>query len=154
MRRPAVALLRLLALLPGAALLPVAAWAACPPDLADGRVIAGADGTVRLAWRVEGIEPAAGAAPAGIPAAAPPPTGRPFLLAVTVCPDTARLVRVDAVMPEHRHGMNYAPGIEPAGPGRFRVEGMLLHMAGRWEFRFDVEAGGRTERLAEALVVR
>jgi hypothetical protein len=50
-------------------------------------------------------------------------------------------------MPEHRHGMNYKPGIRPVGAGRFRAEGLMFHMPGRWEFVFDL--GG--ERLADSV---
>jgi hypothetical protein len=50
-------------------------------------------------------------------------------------------------MPEHRHGMNYQPGLEPMGGGRYRSEGWLFHMPGRWEFVFDL--GG--ERLAHSV---
>jgi hypothetical protein len=30
----------------------------------------------------------------------------------------ARVLRVDADMPEHRHGMNYRARVSPAGDGR------------------------------------
>lgn len=55
-------------------------------------------------------------------------------------------VRVDAAMPEHRHGMNTDAVVTPQGGGRFGVQGMLLHMPGRWEIYFDVTEGGVTER--------
>lgn len=60
-------------------------------------------------------------------------------------PVDARL-RVDAAMPEHRHGMNTDAVVTPLGNGRFGVAGMLLHMPGRWEMHFDVTDGGVTER--------
>jgi sugar lactone lactonase YvrE len=60
-------------------------------------------------------------------------------------PVSARL-RVDAAMPEHRHGMNTEAVVTPRGGGRFGVEGLLLHMPGRWEIRFDVTDGLVTER--------
>ncbi len=85
---------------------------------------------VQLAWRAE-------------PAIA---NGRAFALAVQLCPADARLLRVDATMPEHRHGMNYRPRLVPWGEG-WRAEGLLFHMAGRWELRFDVEQGGRVQSL-------
>jgi cytochrome c peroxidase len=43
-------------------------------------------------------------------------------------------------MPEHRHGMNYAPEVKPLGPGRWRAEGLMFHMPGKWEFVFEVRA--------------
>ena len=56
-------------------------------------------------------------------------------------------VGVDAWMPEHRHGMNYKAGLTSLGDGRFRAQGLMFHMPGRWEFVFDV--GG--ERLADSV---
>ena len=40
-------------------------------------------------------------------------------------------VEVPARMPEHRHGMNYRPSLTPQGPGRWRADGLLWHMAGQ-----------------------
>ena len=60
-------------------------------------------------------------------------------------PSATRL-RVDAGMPEHRHGMNTQAVATPSGAGRFGVEGLLLHMPGRWELYFDITDGAVTER--------
>jgi len=81
--------------------------------------------------------------------------GRHFAVDALVCADGAApvLTRVDAQMPEHRHGMNYRPTLAPRGGGRYVAEGLLFHMPGRWELSFDVEAGGRRARLATDLVV-
>jgi hypothetical protein len=49
-------------------------------------------------------------------------------------------------MPEHGHGMNRVPKIEAKEGGRFRAEGLLFHMPGRWELYFDVTRGALTER--------
>jgi hypothetical protein len=83
--------------------------------------------------------------------------GEHFALELTVCPhgrtpqpDT---VRVDAQMPEHRHGMNYNASVTSQGDGRYRAEGLLFHMPGKWQFVFDVERPGRTERLTADVVV-
>lgn len=59
----------------------------------------------------------------------------------------AQLTGVDARMPAHKHGMNYRPTIRPLGNGRFRIDGMMLHMAGQWEFAFEVQAGTEHMRL-------
>lgn len=80
--------------------------------------------------------------------------GRPFTLRVSTCP-AAKLVRVDATMPEHRHGMNYRPSVHDEGEGRWRAEGLLWHMAGRWELRFDlVDAAGTKHTLRHAVELR
>jgi hypothetical protein len=81
--------------------------------------------------------------------------GRHFAVEVVVCGDGAApaLTRIDAQMPEHRHGMNYRPTLAPKGAGRYVAEGLLFHMPGRWELSFDVEGGGRRTRLATDLLL-
>jgi hypothetical protein len=77
--------------------------------------------------------------------------GEHFALDLAVCAKGAKAlpgtVGVDAWMPEHRHGMNYKAAVRSLGAGRFRAEGLMFHMPGRWEFVFDV--GG--ERLADSI---
>ena len=89
---------------------------------------------------------------------APITTGAHFALEVVVCPRSGaavpRALAVDAVMPEHRHGMNYRPTVTVLGPGRYRVEGLLFHMPGRWDLLFDVDSGTGTERLVATLRLR
>ena len=131
-------------------LLVAPAWAACPPAAADGKLLgvsvggsasagaSGSAGAVQLAWRVDG---------------APITGGQHFALLLQVCPADARLLKVDARMPEHRHGMNYRPSLKALGGGRWRADGLMFHMAGRWELAFDVEAGARRERLVDSVVL-
>ena len=68
--------------------------------------------------------------------------GQPFVLEIAACPKTgvpvSERVKLDAHMPEHRHGMNYRIKVIPMSTGRFHSEGWLFHMPGRWEFRFDI----------------
>ncbi len=83
--------------------------------------------------------------------------GQPFSLLLNVCTrrnDPAELVAVDAQMPDHRHGMNYRPTIVPAGQGRFRADGLVFHMPGRWELDIDVRAGSEVERLSHEIIVK
>jgi hypothetical protein len=70
-----------------------------------------------------------------------------FALDVIICGKDARELSIDAVMPNHRHGMNYRPRVTASGEGRYLVEGMLFHMPGKWRFFFDVPASDRTRRL-------
>jgi len=58
------------------------------------------------------------------------------------------LSRLEAHMPAHRHGMNYAPRIRSTAPGRWQADGLLFHMPGLWELRLDLRAAGVTERLS------
>jgi hypothetical protein len=119
-------------------LLAAPAWAACPPAAADGKLLGAGAGAVQLAWRVDG---------------GPIVNGRHFALLLQVCPASATLLRVDAGMPEHRHGMNYRPSLTALGDGRWRADGLLFHMAGRWDMTFDVEAGAGRERLVDSVVL-
>ena len=93
---------------------------------------------VQAAWQVDG---------------APIAVGRHFAIHVQLCPASAVLARVDAAMPEHRHGMNYRPSVKPLGEGRWRVEGLMFHMPGRWELQLDVQAAGSTERLRDMIML-
>jgi hypothetical protein len=76
--------------------------------------------------------------------------GRHFAVEAIVCaeaPAEVTAVRVDADMPEHRHGMNYRARVSARGDALYVAEGLLFHMPGRWRLLFDVERAGRTERL-------
>ena len=84
---------------------------------------------------------------------ATPAIGEHFVVEFAVCakgahvPDREHRVSASAHMPEHRHGMNYAPSVRALGGGRYSSEGWLFHMPGRWEFVFEV--GG--ERLTDSV---
>jgi hypothetical protein len=70
--------------------------------------------------------------------------GEHFLVEFALCakganvPDREHRVAASAHMPEHRHGMNYTPSVRALGSGRYRSEGWLFHMPGRWEFVFEM----------------
>ena len=52
----------------------------------------------------------------------------------------------------HKHGYGqYADLIYQGQDGRWRVEGLMFHMAGRWELRLDVRSAGRTQVLRPAV---
>ncbi len=96
-------------------------------------------GALQATWKVEG---------------APVMMGKLFAIELQICPANAVLTRVDATMPEHQHGMNYRPSIQRIGEpkdGRWRAEGLMFHMPGRWELRFDVRAAARTETPTDTL---
>jgi hypothetical protein len=81
----------------------------------------------------------------------------PFALEMSVCAKSAAQpaegIAVDAIMPEHRHGMNYRPSVFDGPDGRFLVEGMLFHMPGTWRLIFDVRSAAMTERLTQDVTV-
>lgn len=88
-------------------------------------------------------------------APSPLPLAQFFAIDFAVCardgaaPEAAR---VDATMPEHGHGMNYRPSISALGNGRFRADGLLLHMPGRWSLAFTI-GGSRSETLQTTLTI-
>jgi len=87
----------------------------------------------------------------------PIPVGQHFRLDFALCPiasaAAAGEVRVDAHMPEHRHGMNYRPSVRSLGAGLYRAEGLMFHMPGRWELVFDVRSSDGATRLAQNLLI-
>jgi len=90
---------------------------------------------------------------------APIPVGRHFVLDVELCPRGGATLptelRVDAQMPDHKHGMNYKPSLSSPRPGLYRAEGLLFHMPGRWELVFELrDAKAAPLRLVQTLQVR
>ncbi len=113
----------------------IGAALACPLVAEDGDVLGGTD--LRLAWKLverPAIE-----------------VSETFAIDVRACPADAELIRVDAVMPAHRHGMNYKPSIEVVGPGRWRVRGLLWHMRGTWELSFELRHAGSVRTLRRGI---
>ena len=91
---------------------------------------------------------------------APIVVGRHFAVDVVVCPKAGsappQSLRVDAQMPEHRHGMNYKPSVSVVngeGAGRYRAEGLMFHMPGRWELLFELR-GAATEWLTTEVMLK
>jgi hypothetical protein len=84
--------------------------------------------------------------------------GRFFAADVIACrgpePRPVQSVVVDAQMPAHGHGMNYRPTVAETGPGRFRLTGLMLHMAGTWRLTFDLVQGDRRTRLTREITLR
>lgn len=78
-----------------------------------------------------------------------------FALEIAVCPKPgaapARGLSVDATMPAHGHGMNYKAVVREVGEGRYRAEGLLFHMPGRWQLVFDVRTADKGERVTHDL---
>lgn len=90
----------------------------------------------------------------------PVPVGKHFAIDMVLCPKgNATLpaeLRVDATMPEHKHGMNYRPSVKTLAPGQYRAEGLMFHMPGRWELVFELRGPGpgtAPQRLTQSLQV-
>lgn len=103
----------------------------------------GSDGATRVSWR-----PAHGAVP----------KNEHFDLEVRIERDDAPVEAVEllvrADMPEHGHGMNVEPRALRRPDGSYRVRGLLLHMAGRWELAIHAVELGRSCVATFALDVR
>ena len=114
---------------------------ACVPDLPGGGRTLEA-GRYTLMYR---------AVPAKIP------MGQHFSLEMAVCANAGapapESVGVDAQMPEHRHGMNYKASIKRESASRYRADGLMFHMPGRWEIIFELRAAGRTDRVTQSEVI-
>ncbi|HOB94628.1 MAG TPA: hypothetical protein PK306_13945 [Aquabacterium sp.] len=94
------------------------------------------------------------------PSPAPLPAGRHVALDIVVCPPPGAtppaMLSVDADMPAHRHGMNYRASVTALGGGRFRADGLMFHMAGRWRVIVDLPAadGAPARRLTREIDLR
>ena len=94
------------------------------------------------------------------PRPAPLALGRHFALDIVVCAPAGQplpaTLAVDADMPAHRHGMNYRASVTALGDGRFRADGLMFHMAGRWRLLFDLPAsdGMPARRISHTLDLR
>jgi hypothetical protein len=98
-------------------------------------------GGLQAVWKAEGV---------------PIAVGKIFSVEVQVCPANAVLTRMDATMPAHQHGMNYRPSVQRVGDAkdnRWRADGLMFHMPGRWELRLDIQANGRTEKLTDTVLL-
>ncbi len=123
-------------------------WQPCDATQSDARVIE-RDG-VRVAYRL----------------LQPPRISQPITMLVASCsiaPSSGTQAKLelkafDATMPEHRHGMNYKPTVQSQGPSAAfdarLIEGIVLHMAGRWQFSFEVQVGEKTVRLTDTMLLR
>ncbi len=68
-------------------------------------------------------------------------------------PFDAATLRIDAIMPAHRHGMNFRPKLVDIGPGLYRAEGMMFHMPGLWQLSFEQRTAAGVMRLTTDIVV-
>jgi hypothetical protein len=64
------------------------------------------------------------------------------------------VLAVDALMPEHNHGMNTEPTIKSNSDGSFDVSGLLFHMPGKWELYFDIQDGRYLERAQVPIILK
>lgn len=84
--------------------------------------------------------------------------GQHFAVEFAVCPKEGQpapeAVRVDGFMPEHAHGMNYRAAVKPQGKGRYRADGLMFHMPGKWDFIFEIRGGGKADRATHSVALQ
>jgi len=127
---------------------PMAAPANTPPTASAPSTVVSADGSWRVSWRTDPATIVLDA-PFAVELAVTPadsPDVAPGAAPGAAAEVAALELSIDARMPHHRHGMLVRPTVRRLGPGRFRAEGLLLHMPGYWEFHFDLVSRGTVER--------
>ncbi len=76
---------------------------------------------------------------------------KPFAIKLEVCRKDAAAfkgrVDLDAVMPAHRHGMNYKPALETREDGVITGSGFVFHMPGKWQFQVRLSDGDQVQKL-------
>lgn len=85
-----------------------------------------------------------------------PQVGTPFDVALKVCsPAGAPVERlsVDATMPAHKHGMNYAPQLTKTAEDAYMAAGFLFHMPGVWRVTVSVYGAGAPSHLSTEITV-
>jgi hypothetical protein len=121
-----------------AATVPAAGDTDCPAEAQGFRRLKTADAEIAYRWEPAELK-----------------VGQFFAAEVVACrtPGTEPVGRIalDAIMPAHGHGMNYRPKAEPAGAGRHRFTGLMLHMPGTWRVTFDLYRGAERIRLTHDL---
>ncbi len=68
----------------------------------------------------------------------PVQTGQLFDVDVMICDADTDEIKLDALMPAHKHGMNYRPETKLES-GQFRTSGMFFHMPGQWQISVDLQ---------------
>ncbi len=93
---------------------------------------------------------------------------KPFSVDITVCSEQPTVsVNVDAGMPGHGHGMNYTLEVTELGSeinenassnqsaiNKYRVDGMVFHMPGQWQWSVDLQSESHQETLAQPITIR
>jgi hypothetical protein len=88
---------------------------------------------------------------------AQPKVGEFTTIEFTLCRNGAAIpaesLRIDAIMPLHRHGMNFQPRITALGDATFRAEGLMFHMPGTWQLIFEQRTPGGPARVTTSVEI-
>ena len=77
--------------------------------------------------------------------------GKPFSMTLSVClkdgNQFAGKVKINAMMPMHKHGMNYKPTVKKVSTGKFEIKGFVFHMPGQWQYMVELVDGASSEKI-------
>lgn len=77
--------------------------------------------------------------------------GKPFSVRVSVCSKKGRPflgdLKINAMMPMHKHGMNYKPSVQKISDGKFEIKGFVFHMPGKWQYKIDLKQGDSSDKV-------
>ena len=82
---------------------------------------------------------------------------QPFEAHIRVCADAERLpdlVRLDATMPAHNHGMNYEPRMTQLEGQQYKVENLVFHMPGTWRVEVTTLSDGAPHRFTHNIKIK
>ncbi len=63
------------------------------------------------------------------------------------------LTNFEAVMPAHNHGMVLKPKITRLGAQEWRIDGLKMHMRGKWTLIFEWEGKGKKSKTTYDIVI-
>lgn len=77
--------------------------------------------------------------------------GHRFGADIIVCTDNMNTlveeINIDAIMPAHKHGMNYLPELIPNEHNKqLRASGLFFHMPGEWQITVTLTLSAEPER--------
>lgn len=93
------------------------------------------------------LTPADDAAPNAYATIEALPLSAPFEIQIAFCgtgSETISGIAFDAIMPAHRHGMNYVVEVTNPEGNRFDVSNVVFHMPGLWQMNVSAELERRT----------
>jgi len=90
----------------------------------------------------------------------PVKVSEPLTVLVTVCGEVSAIdeFTLDASMPVHGHGTNYQPNIKKVESesdyALYQVEGIVLHMPGKWQWDMEIGSTSGKQTLNHEFVVQ
>lgn len=85
-----------------------------------------------------------------------PSLSAPFALNITFCDPAENVgsLTFDALMPVHRHGMNFTVDVSKFADNLFEVSNVVFHMPGLWEIRVEADVEGEKHTYSAEVVLK